>query len=231
MSGFDDVLRQAENTGLLKAAMKIFEEDRTFTGMPELYTAIAGAEADPLFTLVSGISTLFDQRINQFLTKTKFPESRRFLRNWWTEWSIEDFKIARINQILTERPLRKFIVIFDNSTASIDMVGQIRSRFSKSVEVVYLHQVVSRDVPPGAFAYYTAFDIAVNEFLAHRMSASEVLLVGDAISKEENVESIFPTYSVCPKRYNPCPSDAGIEDICSKVKSHVESLCARSKKD
>ena len=37
ISGFDDVLRQAENTSLLKATIKIFEEDKTFSGMPELY--------------------------------------------------------------------------------------------------------------------------------------------------------------------------------------------------
>ncbi len=32
ISGFDDVLRQAENTGLLKASLQIFEKDKTFVG-------------------------------------------------------------------------------------------------------------------------------------------------------------------------------------------------------
>ncbi len=36
ISGFDDVLRQAENTGLIKASLKILGNDKGFSGMPEI---------------------------------------------------------------------------------------------------------------------------------------------------------------------------------------------------
>ena len=118
ISGFDDVLRQAENTGLIKSALKILEEDRTFTGMPELYKALTHEEPSPRFVIVSAISNWFGNRIERFLTSAQFPSNKRYLRNWLTEWSIEKFKIEKIREVLQEKPNRKFIVIFDNSEAS-----------------------------------------------------------------------------------------------------------------
>lgn len=226
ISGFDDVLRQAENTSLLKAAKKILEEDKTFSGMPELYQVISGQESFPNFTLVSGISNWFDSRIDAFLLGSRYPSHRRYLRNWLTQWSIEDFKIEKIREVINERPQRSFIVIFDNSDPSLSMADKISTEFSGKVLAIYLHQVVGKKVPTSAIGYYTAFDIAFSEYKSGRLADDDVLKVGQAILSENNVEMLVPSYAECPKHYNSCDSqNPKVSELCVRVEDHLTSLC------
>jgi len=228
ISGFDDVLRQAENTGLVKAAFKILEEDKNFAGMPELYAAISAQEQLPQFTLVSAIATWFDGRINRFLNKYQYPSNKRYLRNWISEWSIEEFKVSKINQILSQRPNRKFIVIFDNSDASLALAEKIHKKFPERILTVYLHQIEEKNIPASAMKYYTAFDIAVNEYIEGRLTVGEVANVGRAILDTQLVENIFPAYASCPTELNMCPASVTeISDLCTRVKSHLQELCKK----
>lgn len=226
LSGFDDVLRQAENTGLIKAAIKILEKDKTFTGMPELYTVLSKERTEPKFFLVSAISSMFDNRIDRFLKRSQFPSNQRYLRNWLTEWSIEDFKIEKIEEILAQEPQKRFIVIFDNSDASILLAGQLKQKFPNEILDIYLRQVVKKELPEAATGFYTAFDLAMHEYRAQRISLSELEEIGKVVLKEDRREALFPTYAICPKEYNPCgeePTDANI--LCSQVRTHVQWIC------
>lgn len=231
ISGFDDVLRQAENTGILNSAIKILENDKTFSGMPELYTVISSRESIPKFVIVSAISSWFDGRINNFLINSNFPPHRKYLRNWLTEWSIEDFKINRIKEIIKEWPGRRFIVIFDNSDASILLADKLHEQFSNQIQAIYLRQVIEKDIPKSATSFFTAFDIALAEFATGRMNPNEVEIVGHAILKVQEVSMIFPAYSICPKIYRPCgKASPAMLKFCENVQGHIESLCQRRDK-
>ena len=226
ISGFDDVLRQAENTGILKATIKILEKDKTFSGMPELYSIISKQEKVPKFIIVSAISSWFDARIENFLIDTKFPLHHRYLRNWLTQWSIEDFKIRKIKEVISKRPERKFIIIFDNSDASLVLANKLHEQFPNKIQAIYLRKVIKKDTPVNAIYFFTAFDIALAEFAADRITSNEVEVVGNAILKEQEVSNIFPSYSICPKNYSSCKDvSTSILPICEKVQIHVQSLC------
>ncbi len=226
ISGFDDVLRQAENTSLMKAVIKIFEDDKGFSGMPELYHSISNQETTPHFVLVSAISNWFDTRIDSFLTRSQFPSNHRYLRNWLTEWSIESFKIEKISEILKKMPDRKFIVIFDNSSASINLAKKIRQQFSKHIVAIYLRQVQNKALPPESVGFYTAFDIAVKEHQEGRLSSEDVSKVGKAVLIEQDINSIIPTYAKCPVYDFSCETRSiDIKNICLKVGQHIQALC------
>lgn len=225
ISGFDDVLRQAENTGLIKAAIKILEPDATFAGMPELYRVISVEEQNPKFVLVSAISHWFDGRIERLLTEAHYPEHRRYLRNWLTEWSIEKFKIDRIKEIIAERPDRNFIVIFDNSDASLELANSLSTLYPKEIKAIYLRQVVNKKLPQSATSFYTAFDIALSEYTAGRMTMDEVVEVAAAILLEKNPNMLFPSYAFCPISYSPCDQKFEKQDLCLKIEEHVQTIC------
>lgn len=226
ISGFDDVLRQAENTGLIKAALKILEDDKGFSGMPELYQAITFQETAPQFILVSAISNWFDTRIDTFLMKSHFPSNQRYLRNWLTEWFIESFKIKKIEEILKEKKDRKFIVIFDNSDASINLAKEINLRFSKNVVGIYLRQVQNKRLPLGATGFYTAFDIAQAEYDGGRLSIEDVTKVAKAVLNQQDISLLIPAYAKCPPDEDHCGfCSANIKDICAAVNRHVNALC------
>lgn len=226
ISGFDDVLRQAENTSLLRASIKIFEEDQTFTGMQELYQSIVLTMPLSRLYLVSAISHWFDGRIGSFLEKEHFPPNRRYLRHWFTEWSIEKFKIEKIQEILKENSQGKAIVIFDNSEASIQLVQKLKSHFPDRIATIYLRQVVAKEVPIDATAFYTAFDIAAKEYAEGRLAKESVLKVGQVILNEKSKEKMFPSYALCPKDKNICEGIAAdILETCQEVEKHIHSLC------
>jgi len=226
ISGFDDVLRQAENTGLVKSAIKMFEQDKTFSGMPELYTGVSATENNTKFTLVSATSIWFTNRVDEFLTDAHFPARRLYLRDWVTEWSIEDFKISHIQDIIKEKPNRQFIVIFDNSDPSLVMAETIHTNFPDKVLEVYLRQTIQKTLPASAHPFFTAFDIALNEYRNERLSLPELKTVAAAVIKENQTENLFPSYALCPKDYDPCQSAEGeASSVCAQVKDHVQALC------
>jgi len=226
ISGFDDVLRQAENTSLWKAALKILEPDTTFTGMAEIYQVVSEGQPVPEFSLVSATSTLFAQRFNELLNKSGYPTRKVYFRNWLTERSIEDFKISRIQTIMKEYPERKFIVIFDNSDPSLAMAETLRAMSMNRIEAIYLHQVIEKTTPKSAIPFFTAFDIALNEYRSGRLSIAGVQTVADAILKENRTANIFPAYALCPRNYNPClTADGEATKICELVRAHTIDLC------
>ena len=227
ISGFDDVLRQAENTGLIKAALKIFEPDKTFTGMPELYQEISRQEKEPHFVLVSAISHWFDGRIEKFLSETNYPPHKRYLRNWLTEWSISGFKISKIDEIIKGHSGREFIVIFDNSDPSLAMATELAQRYPQ-IRKVYLRMVVEKKLPQEATSFYSAFDIALREFEDKRLEAQVVERIAQIILGEKKREMLFPDYALCPNNYRPCEGTAFLTshgEVCLALQLHVERLC------
>jgi hypothetical protein len=226
ISGFDDVLRQADNTGLLQAGAMMLTPDRTFTGMPELYDTITSDENAPKFALVSATSTWFGKRFNKFLDGEAFPSRTLYLRNWVTQRSIDHFKISQIEGILKGIGDQKAIVIFDNSEPSLEMAVTINEKFPDQIKAVYLHQIIQKTLPASAHLYYNAFDIALSEYEAGRAELSDVTNVAKVILNETKKENLFPAYAICPADYDPCGqiTDAAA-GVCSQVKEHVQELC------
>jgi phosphatidate phosphatase APP1 len=231
ISGFDDVLRQAENTGLAKSAVKILEKDKTFAGMPELYQAITSDETTATkFTLVSGIATWFEGRIRGFLNASQYPQAELALRNWLTEWSIEKFKAKHLEKILAGHPGRHFIVIFDNSEPSLEIAETIRTQYGDRISPVYLHEVVFRAERPGTVNYITPLDIALNEYQLGRLTTVDVEKVAQAILAEKDAELIIPDYAYCPTQYDPCSKTSReLAGSCSLVQTKIVAICKNRK--
>lgn len=226
ISGFDDVLRQAENTSLINAGLKILEPDTGFSGMSTLYTQISANEPESKFSMVSAISVWFKGRINKFLKAEGFPTRKMYLRRWLTQWSIEGFKLEKIAEIISKYPNRKFIVIFDNSDASLDLANSIKEKFSDSVLAIYLHSIVDKNIPSHAKGYFTAFDIAYNEYSEERLELHELQAVAEEILNVSDRHQLFPEYAICPIKNDNCNSDdkESIE-LCERVATHIRKLC------
>lgn len=228
ISGFDDVLRQAENTGLLKSAIKIFEKDQGFTGMAVLYSEISKNESDPRFSLVSGIGTWFEGRVDALLKKDGYPSRRLYLRNWITQMNLEKFKLDRVSEIIETHSARKFIIVFDNSDVSIRLADQLMDKFPDKIQAVYLHQIVDKKTPARAHSYHTAFDIALGEYQNGRLDEDSVKIVANEVLQEKRLDALIPSYAACPRA--PSSNDSAlpqeIATLRAQVDSHLHSLCS-----
>jgi len=228
ISGFDDVLRQAENTGLIKAGLKLFDPDRTFAGMRELYMLMTSEESNPRFVLISAIGIWFERRITDFLKENRYPTVQLRLRNWLTEFSIESFKMARIAEVVYAHPDRRFIIIFDNSAASLQLTKRVQAEYPNTIQNIYLREVEKKDHPVGSIPFHTSFDIALHEVKARRMSSKEAIVIGYALLEEKDGEEIIPHYAYCPKDYSPCASASGeLIQVCSRVQDRIRELCSK----
>ncbi|MBC7742573.1 MAG: DUF2183 domain-containing protein [Bdellovibrionaceae bacterium] len=227
ISGYDDVLKQADNTGLIKSIVKFFDEDKTFAGMPELFNVInQGRTNSTQFYLVSGTSSWFDNQIDIFLTANNFPPRKIFLRNWLVEWSNVDFKIKKIKMILNSGPAESFIVIIDNSSASLEIAETINKIAYPKVLAVYLRKIKKGLVPSGATPFTTAFDIALAEYKENRLNLRDTLLVGRAVLTNADDEKVLPAYADCPVNYQPCQAAASeFLLVCKGLQERITRIC------
>jgi hypothetical protein len=123
-------------------------------------------------------------------------------------------------------PGRNFIVVFDNSDARIELAAKIREQVSDRIVAIYLREVIKKKVPATATTFYTSFDIAIAEFKADRLSASDVIKVGKAILKESEKENIFPYYMECGFDRLLCDGlGQKVLDFCIKVNTRLSQLC------
>jgi phosphatidate phosphatase APP1 len=227
ISGFDDVVRQAENQSLVRSGLKLFSKDHTFTGMPELYSSLLKDNGLSEFFLVSGTSSLFKGRIQKFISGAGYPACELHLRNWIKEWSVEEFKAASIQKILDQHESPNLIVIFDNSGASLQMVKTFPQAFPGKLLQMYLRETVQMSEPAGAHLFVTAFDLAVMEYQAQRLSEASVSLVGETILANSDAEKLIPAYAYCPAVYDPCAAitNVSLQSVCARVKARVLQVC------
>jgi phosphatidate phosphatase APP1 len=239
ISGFDDVLRQAEVQNLSGAAARIFSKDEGFAGMPALYHALVtipapahSATVTPkfasAFTIVSAISSWYTDSAEEFLKSENYPSFDLRFRNWLIEWSIENFKIREIEEVVSKQSERKFVFIFDNSEPSLAISARIQTQYPGRIAGIYLRQTLEKPPAPGTKAFITALDIAVEEHAAKRMTTKEVNTVAEAILKEKNFDRIIPGFAYCPKSYSPCAKAAyEIQRKCTLVAKKISDACGR----
>lgn len=232
ISGFDDVLRQAENTSLWKAGLKLFDEDHGFAGTSELYTFLTSAEEatsredTPRFVLISAISGWFSRRITDFLDHERFPTVELHLRDWLTQWSIEGFKMGEVAKVVNALPGRRFIVIFDNSEASLNLASRLLQEYPDRISSVYLRIVEQKPLPAGAIGFHTAFEVAMHEVRQRRLSEKEAIVIGHALLDEQEPHNIIPAYADCPKDYQACalaPKD--LSKVCAQINERIQTIC------
>lgn len=158
VSGFDDVMRQADNTGLLRAARRLLSPDLTYAGMPELYQELTCPDIEPRMYVVSAITASLETRARTFLARAGFPSSQLYFRRWLLQWSQERFKWARIEWLLTRHAGQRFIFVLDNSPTSVRLSQRLLTSHPSRIAAVYLRETVRRELPAGATPFLTAFE-------------------------------------------------------------------------
>lgn len=221
ISGLDDVVRQAENTGLMSSSLKMLEKDVGYAGMDLLYQQHLERSEKKHFILLSAMPDFFSARVEEFLIKNKFPSAKFRLRNIFTDWSILSFKLTAVAGIL-KKEQDQLIFILDNSPASLDFSRALMEKYPKQVARIYLRQTLFKEVPAGIIPFITSLDIAFGELRAGNLSNQDVR---ELIQLLENAPDhlLIPSYSYCPLDYNPCQQ--GIFQSCDKFRNRIRSLC------
>ncbi|MEX1099544.1 MAG: hypothetical protein WEB87_03920, partial [Bacteriovoracaceae bacterium] len=104
--------------------------------------------------------------------------------------------------------------------------------FPDKVLAIYIHRVTGHKLPTSATPYFTAYDLALRENIAGRLSLSETWSVGEAILTESDYGRLFPHYAVCPVKATGMLSGkvAAMEELTSRIGEKIMNYCRRGSK-
>lgn len=230
VSGFDDVLRQAHNTNIFSAGLKLLEKDKPYAGMPELYRRMMVSGGTAQFYVITAMTNWLESRVDKFMKDYQYPQHSVYMRDWVTEWSITKFKMHHLEEILKVNPDSQLIVILDNSTASVELADLLKALHPGKVAEIYLRQTVEGKSSSQAKTFVTAFDIAFREFVSGRLNEDGLVAVGRSVLDDKNMENWIPSYAYCPKNYDPCAGfSLGARGVCDEIKTKVSGYCQSRK--
>ncbi|MBC77266.1 MAG: hypothetical protein CME64_14745 [Halobacteriovoraceae bacterium] len=167
---------------------------KVFSGMD---TLLKRAKGDLFF--VSEDYNFLEFNVEKLIKENKLKAKEVFTRVPFAFESEHSYKYETVKRIM-DSSKDKFILIGDDSGVDQDVYTQIAKDYPGRVAEIYIHVVknekpLNRNVTP----YFTAFDIAVNEFKNNRFTKDQVMEVGRTLLKEEKFHKVFPKYAHCPK--------------------------------
>jgi hypothetical protein len=195
VSDLDDTLKitQVQSSG--RAVWNGVFTRKVFAGIPLLWDTLVHATTAS-YVLTSSPNQLrfnieklfmkFDMQVDELITRNIFRQRDSF-----------KYKYQAIKEILKNHPRAGVVLMGDNTDKDHEVYQQIHDEYPNRVVAIYMHRVKKLNIPSGQTPWITTFDIAYNEFLANRMSYSEVVSIYESVINA-NMKSIIPTKLFCP---------------------------------
>lgn len=211
VSDFDDTIKITNAGNLAAATYNGFLMSKVYTGMPELLAEMRSYA--PELHIVSAAPSIVAPRIRSLLRKqgVRYDSLRyRLLRNWKDKIL---FKTQVIEAVIAEG--EEVILLGDDVEKDPEIFSEIGIRFPGKVLASYVHSIRNRKLPAGVTPYFTSFDLALNEFMAGRLSSSSVEVVLSSLLTAPDLKRAFPGFAHCP---------TGEEDFSWQRKSELGDL-------
>ena len=190
--------------------------------MNTLYRMLLLRTQKQQFILLSGMPHFFKGRVKTLISEGQFPAVEIKLRNLFTEWSVVNFKLARVQELIgqNDEPL---IIILDNSDTSLAFAQELMQKHSARIARIYLRQTRKKDVPSGMIAFVTPLEIAFHELRNGNLSNKDLRQLLIELENEKDDEKLIPSWSYCPVNFEPC--QGGLFKSCAKFTDRIKSMC------
>ena len=229
ISDVDDTVKIANVPHTIPAIANGLFSKRIFPGMSVLYGIIAREPESMIF--LSGGPTLLEHHVREELDEGGFPQYRLFLRNVFKKGNNASVhKRARLEELNWEMPETPFILIGDDGEKDPEILSGFATAHPGKVPAIYIHRIRARLIPPGITPFNTAFEIALNEFKAGRMTVGEAAEVGKIVLGAKG-KRVFPKFVECPKTIS-YPTSSEIEHsvilqyLIAKNRARWSAYCA-----
>jgi Uncharacterized conserved protein (DUF2183) len=169
--------------------------DETFTGLPEFLND-SRHYAQEVHVLSHSV-TLMRLKILRALEKKGIKVDALTLRSVLNNQSEEAFKVNELKKLL-ERTTHDLILIGDDGGADAQAYATIAKAYPNRILAIYIHVLKGRALPENVTPYFTAFDLALREYSAGRMSDAGVKNSLTVLSAEADLKKVFPLLAQCP---------------------------------
>lgn len=239
----DDTIKVSQILDPVGKVIRFLSDPVAFAGMPNLYRQLMDhAKADGRdhgFAVVSGTPWIIGWSLWDFLEDFGFPESSIVaMRPLATETL--DFKSDEISKIIDQDAVNggHLILVGDDTEVDHEAYSAAKEWVADKRDMtteIFIRRVSGRAKNQGStYAFDSAADIAVVEFLGGRLSAAEVETVFSEIESEQDLEQLF-----VPGEYCPSSSDSRLSDDprvakapqamlkrLKEVENHLRRACA-----
>lgn len=228
VTDLDDTLKVTNVESSSRAIWNALFSKKAFKGMPTLMRAMD--EYVSGVYILSASPTLIGGRIKSFLNKNEIPARSVFTRSLTQLGEVEKYKYNVLNTVATNQN-EKMILLGDNVQVDEQIYLKYQSENLNSVEQIYIHKVKNITSAPNVIQFYTAFDIAVSESLAGRMSFSQVTIIAKDLLLTKDMRKYIPNFAYCPmdkKEFNSVPFGA-LNVLAATVRTKIINYCNKRK--
>jgi hypothetical protein len=230
VTDIDDTVKLTDVNHLTDAIVRSVFGRKAFAGMSTLYREISERNDRSTLFFVTGSPRIFRKPLVEMIVANKFPApwmlSLRDLSK-----STPEFKVARITEILQGLPPEgKLILVGDDGENDPETYATLLAQNPGRIAGVYIHRIQNRVLPAGEFAYDTAMDIAVSEMEKGRLSAEQVMRVGNAVLAESqgDDERLALNYCYCPLSLDPVHnvgSQSDAAELNARIRQRLVQIC------
>lgn len=224
VSDIDDTTKITNVADPFSRAWNGLFSSRAFSGMSELYSTLA-VERGYSYEYLTGAPEFFTEKVRYFLGKNGFPKGGLHLRPLVGSGSLREYKTRVLKKILETYPDDKFIFIGDDTQRDFEVYDDVYRSAPDRILSIYIRKITNRPLPPSAYPFLSAFDIARTEYIMGRLEVSEVAPTAIAIISEPHDRRIMPRFTYCPVLLNAFYVDPKIEKWTDVIGARVEKIC------
>jgi hypothetical protein len=195
-----------------------------FAGMPQLYRELLGPHSSPeRLEFVSGSPRLIlSHKVKEFLEEASFPAHKLTLRD--RVRSAYQYKEGLLRAMYKDSQ-DKFILIGDDTECDPLVYRDFAHSKPSQVLAIYIHRITGGPLPEGSIPFGTAYDIALQEYKAGRLSEEKAAVVGAAVLASQGA-SFLPKFQVCPQEDKNQDLPALLGELENKIYNKMVNACA-----
>jgi hypothetical protein len=227
VSDVDDTVKVTDVLHRKVSAWNAIHSKLVFAGMSELYRDLLGKDSPPeRLEFISGSPRiLLTHKVDECLRDAHFPPYRAALRN--RVGSVAEFK-TRVLRKLYGASENRFLLIGDDTQSDPEVYTTFAAaKKPDQVLAIYIHQIIGRALPPHSIPYLTAYDIALQEYRAQRLSAVQVGEIGVVVLASQEA-AFLPAFQKCPQEYAQIPDlPKPLEVLQAGIRDRMKNLCSK----
>lgn len=211
VSDLDETLKISHLNRPLRALYTALFSQKIYAGM-DVFLEQAQTYAPDLYVLTAS-PKIFRRNIEKLIRHHDLD-----VKELLTRRGLEDkymYKFSSVERVLKENSYEDLILIGDDRELDAKVYSDFERHYPNRVKAIYIHVVVKRDLPKNTLPYFTAFDLAIRENNARRMSAEQARIIGISLMQAP-MGRIFPKYAYCPER--------GFDELGIKVSEELRDL-------
>jgi Uncharacterized conserved protein (DUF2183) len=196
ITDFDDTMKITDVLNKAKAGWNMLFSHDFFTGVPEFYRGFAKDACSEIDVVSGGWDAFSKYTIRDLKTnkvKYEYVHERPNL-----DISIYQFKSSQLWESHYHTSEYN-VLIGDDTESDPEVYNDFMLKFPGQVLAAYIHIVTGRRLPTSVIPYYSIFEVALMEHAAGRLSEKTAMSVAHSVLKNENIQTLFPAYAVCPE--------------------------------